>query len=119
MIRCCILALALLSGLPHQARAQIGGAERDCQAHGLTETRFTSRPLGDGRYLYQVDLANRGHTAIRYSYSFSMPGSTRPAEALNGYLTPGASIEHALGTGDRNLSAEAMRAETTLRCFSM
>lgn len=120
MTRSIILATALLLGLSPDARAQLGGPESDCFAQWFADARFSSRPMGDGRYLYQVELANRSRSeSVRYSYSFSLPGSTRPAEALNGYLTPGATIEHALGTGGSNLSAEALRAGTTMRCFAM
>jgi hypothetical protein len=112
------LALAaLLAAAPAGAHAQaLGQPRQDCGP----EARFESRPLGDGRYLYQFTLANPSRTAaLRYSYSFTLPGGTRPAEALNGYLPPGASTEHALGTGATALGAEALRGATTLRCDPM
>lgn len=112
-----LVLLALLLGPVPGALAQPGGAGVDCHAVFFPDAVWRSLALGDGRYLYQMELVNRGHAAIRYSYSFTLPGSTRPAEALNGYLTPGARVEHALGTGDRNLNAAALRADTRLRCF--
>ena len=120
MTRSRIFFVAILLGLSPVAQGQIGGAESDCLAQWFADARFGSRPLGDGRYLYQVEISNRSPTAsVRYNYSFALPGSTRPAEALNGYLTPGASTEHALGAGDRDISAEALRAATIMRCFPM
>ncbi|UPY37933.1 hypothetical protein [Sediminicoccus sp. KRV36] len=122
-------ALALPLGLASAAGAQSPGQSpgrdpagqgSDCFAQIFADARFTSKPLGDGRFLYEVAIANRSPTAsVRYNYSFNLAGSTRPAEALHGYLTPGDSIEHALGTGDRNLSAQALRAATTMRCFPL
>lgn len=111
MIRNLLLPLAfapLLATVPAAAQTF-----RDCVA----EARFESRPLGDGRHLYQFSLVNPSRsTALRYSYSFTLPGTASPAEALNGYLPPGASTEHVLGTGASPLGAEALRAATTLRC---
>lgn len=118
MTRRLILMAALLLSLTPAGHAQSGGQGSDCFAQWFTDARFISRPMGDGRYLYQVEIANRSREAsVRYSYSFALPGSTRPADALNGYLSPGASMEHALGTGNSNLGAEALRAATTMRCF--
>ena len=115
MIRCLLLATALFLGLSPMARADGG---EDCFARWFADARFTSRPLGDGRYLYQVTLNNHGGAgAGRYTYSFALPSEGRAAEALHGYLTPGASIDHALGSGNRNLNAQALRAATTMRCF--
>lgn len=114
-----LFLLVLLLGQVPGAQAQPDGAGVDCHAAFFPDAVWRSLALGDGRYLYQMELANRGHAAVRYSYSFILPGSTRPAEALNGYLTPGARVEHALGTGDRNLSPAALRAETRLRCFPL
>lgn len=124
MTRRFILITAMLLGLAPDAGAQSGahraGHGSDCFATWFADARFSSRPMGDGQFLYQVELANPSPSAsLRYDYSFSLPGSTRPAEALNGYLTPRATTEHALGTGNRNLSPEALRAGTTMRCFSM
>ncbi|MBS7788986.1 hypothetical protein KTR66_03210 [Roseococcus sp. SDR] len=116
MRRLLLLALPML--LPAGALAQLPGVERDCAALGLAPPRFASVALGDGSYIYRMDLADHGRTGIRYSYSFTLPGSSRPAEALNGYLPPGGRIEHALGTSDRNLDARALQAATTLRCFA-
>ncbi|MBX9751321.1 MAG: hypothetical protein K5Q68_17160 [Roseococcus sp.] len=118
MIRCLVL-LVLLLGVAPPAHAQASGGGVDCHAHFFPDPTYRSRPLGDGRYLYEVELVNRGQTAIRYTYSFALPGSTFPAEALHGYLLPRTSTEHALGTGDRNLGAAAIQAATTLRCFSL
>jgi hypothetical protein len=113
MSRMMILALALAPAL---AWAQPGGPGRDCGP----EARFDSRPLGDGRYLYQFSMTNPNPAAgLRYQYSFSLSGGAGHAEALNGYLPPGGSIEHSLGTGGRNLGTEALRAATTLRCFPL
>ncbi len=115
-----ILMAALLLSLTPAGHAQPGGPESDCFDQWFADARFISRPMGDGRYLYQVEIANRSREAsVRYNYSFSLPGSARPAEALNGYLTPGAATEHALGTGASNLGAEALRAATRMRCFPM
>lgn len=116
MIRLSLLALIL--GLAPAAQAQLPGTERDCAALGLAPPRFASVAIGDGSFIYRVDLANRGGAEIRYSYSFTLPGSSRPAEALNGYLPPGSGIEHALGTSDRNLDAATLQSSTTLRCFA-
>lgn len=118
MIRTCFLALPLLLGLTPAALAQPPGTERDCAALGLAAPRFASIPLGDGSFIYRLDLANPGREWVRYSYGFTLPGGARPAEALNGYLPPGGRIEHALGTSDRNLDARALQAATTLRCFA-
>jgi hypothetical protein len=115
MTRRLILATALWL-TPALAWAQPGGPGRDCSG----EARFDSRPLGDGRYLYQFSIANPDRTrGLRYQYSFALPGGAGQAEALNGYLPPGGSIEHSLGTGGRNLGADALRAATTLRCFPL
>lgn len=115
MIRRLLLATVLGLGLSPTARANTG---EDCFTHWFADARFSSRPLGDGRYLYEVDLTNHSRTgAVRYTYSFALPSEGRAAEALNGYLTRGASTEHALGSGDRNLSPQALRAATTMRCF--
>jgi hypothetical protein len=118
MIRIRLLALSLLLGLAPTVQAQLPGVERECSALGLAPPRFASVPLGDGSFIYRLDLANRSRTEIRYSYSFTLPGSGSPAAALNGYLPPGGRIEHALGTSDRNLDAGTLQAATTLRCFA-
>jgi hypothetical protein len=118
MIRIFLLALPLLLTTAPAAQAQLPGIERDCASLGLAPPRFASLALGDGTYIYRMELADRGRTGLRYSYSFTLPGSTRPAEALNGYLPPGGQIEHALGTSDRNLDARALQNATTLRCFA-
>ncbi len=112
------LALALpLALVPAGAQAQMGGPGVDCR--GLAETHFTSRQMEGGRYLYQMTIANRSTGSLRYSYSFAAPGSRGTAEALNGYLTPGDSIEHALGSGTVNLTAESLRTGIRLRCFPL
>jgi hypothetical protein len=105
---------AALGSAPGQA--QMGHPGQDCAG----EARFASRPLGDGRYLYQFTMANPSrNTGLRYNYSFTLPGGAGHAEALNGYLPPGGSTEHTLGSGGRDLGAEALRAATTLRCFPL
>lgn len=118
MIRSSLLALAVLLGLAPAVQAQLPGTERDCAALGLAAPRFASVAIGDGSFIYRMDLANQGRAEIRYSYGFNLPGGSRSAEALNGYLPPGSRIEHALGTSDRNLDAASLRAATTLRCFA-
>ena len=103
-------------GLGPGARAQSGV---DCFAEWFADARFVSRSMGDGQYLYQVELTNRRPQSVRYTYRFTLAVGDRPAEGLNGYLTPGGSIEHALGSGERNLSAHALRAATVMRCFPL
>lgn len=116
MTRTLILASALVLGLAPGARAQSGV---DCFAEWFADARFVSRSMGDGQYLYQVELTNRRPQSVRYTYRFTLAVGDRPAEGLNGYLTPGGSIEHALGSGGRNLSADALRAATVMRCFPL
>ena len=119
MTRNLILALALLLGLAPGVPAQPGGSGVDCFAEWFADARFVSRSMGDGQFLYQVELVNHRPQAVRYTYRFTLPVGDRPAEGLNGYLTAGGSIEHALGSGQRNLSAQALRSATTMRCFPL
>ncbi len=119
MTRSLILASALLLGLAPGLRAQPGGEGVDCFAEWFADARFVSRSMGGGQYLYQVELTNRRSQSVRYTYRFTLAVGDRPAEGLNGYLTPGGSIEHALGSGERNLSAQALRAATVMRCFPL
>lgn len=120
MMRRFLLIGALLLALPVVAQTGASQGSNDCATEWFPDARFISRAMGDGRFLYQVELTNRSRNhGVRYTYSFAQPGTANPAEGLHGYLPPGASIEHALGTGGSNLGAEALRDATSLRCFRL
>ncbi len=113
-------AALFMAGPSAAALAQPAGAfagDTDCFAHWFTDAQFTSTAAGGGRFFYAVQVRNSNPDhAVRYSYSFALPGTARPAEALHGVLMAGTDARHGLGTGDRDLGSRELRAATVMRC---